>query len=281
MNTMLILTDFSENAFRAMEYAASLTQPLQTSRIILYHAFQSFIFGTELPITNTPDNERLYLECMENLALQQDRLRALIHAGIRIDMKAEDALLADHINDFCAEENVDFIVMGVSGKSGLEKLLLGSTTSLIISTSKVPVLVVPKDTIIGKPLTSIIFTTDLKHHETIPVERLHEILRAFPATVRVLNVEKGAGTEKYVIETKESIASLHEIFEPYHASFDYLNDNNTVDGILAYSNQHQASLIIVIPRKQGGLAVLFHNSISKKLAYDSNIPLLCLPPADK
>ncbi len=275
MKTMLLLTDFSENAFRATEYAAQLVPSLQVSRIILYHAYQGSIIGTDLPVANTTIDQKAYLDAMESLGLQQDRLSALVK-HTRIDIMAEDVSLPAHIGPLCKAEDVDLIVMGVSGRSDLEKLLLGSTTSMMMAESKVPVLIVPKDTMIGKPINSLVFTTDLKDHASIPVHQLYEFLDAFPATVQVLNVDKSSD-EKYTVETKESIASLHRIFEKYKATFDYIKDSNTVEGILSYANHHHASMIIVVPKKLGGLASFFHNSISKKLAYDSNVPLLSLP----
>lgn len=276
MKTMLILTDFSENAFRATEYAAQLVNPLQISRIVLYHAYQSSVIGTDLPVANTANDQQVYLESMESLGLQQDRLSALTKQ-VRIDLMAEDVSLPTHIAGLCKSEEIDIIVMGVSGRSGLEKLLLGSTTSMMIRESTVPVLIVPNSTVIGKPINSMIFTTDLKDHASIPAHQLYEFLDAFPGVkVQVVNVDKTAG-ESYVVETKEAIASLHKIFDQYNAAFDYINEDNTVEGILSYANRHHASIIIVVPKKLGFLASFFHNSISKKLAYDSNIPLLSLP----
>ncbi|WP_142688232.1 universal stress protein [Chitinophaga polysaccharea] len=276
MKTMLILTDFSENAFRATEYAAQLVNPLQISRIVLYHAYQSSVIGTDLPVANTANDQQVYLESMESLGLQQDRLSALTK-NVRIDLMAEDVSLPVHIAGLCKSEEIDIIVMGVSGRSGLEKLLLGSTTSMMIQESTVPVLIVPNNTVIGKPVSSMVFTTDLKDHASIPAHQLYEFLDAFPdVKVQVVNVDKTAG-ESYTVETKESIASLHKIFDKYTAVFDYINEDNTVEGILSYANHHHASIIIVVPKKLGFLASFFHNSISKKLAYDSNIPLLSLP----
>ncbi|HEY8955094.1 universal stress protein [Chitinophaga sp.] len=276
MKTMLILTDFSENAFRATEYAAQLVNPLQISRIVLYHAYQSAVIGTDLPVANTANDQQVYLESMESLGLQQDRLSALAK-HVRIDLMAEDVSLPTHITSLCKSEEIDIVVMGVSGRSGLEKLLLGSTTSMMIQESTVPVLIVPNSTVIGKPINSMVFTTDLKDHASIPAHQLYEFLDAFPdAKVQVVNVDKTSG-ESYAMETRESIASLHKIFDQYNAAFDYINEDNTVEGILSYANHHHASIIIVVPKKLGFLASFFHNSISKKLAYDSNIPLLSLP----
>lgn len=277
MKTMLILTDFSENAFRAAEYAAEIAEPLQIKRILLYHAYQTIIGGTDLPIGNSQSSQEIYIESVSQLAMLQDRVKSMVK-GITVDLLTEDTSLPAYIGELCEAEDVDLIVMGVSGRSGLEKLLLGSTTSMMIEESKVPVLIVPKDTIIGRSIKSFVFTTDLKDHTVIPVHQLYEILDAFPVPVQVLNVEKGSD-EKYSEEARDTIASLHNIFEKCNATFDYITEDNTVEGILSYSNQHHASMIVVVPRKTGFLASFFRGSISKKLAYNSNIPLLSLPPA--
>lgn len=276
MKTMLILTDFSENAFRAAEYAAEIASALGIQRILLYHAYQTGIGGTDLPIGNSQGTQEMYLDSISQLAMVQDRLKSLIK-DIRVDLRTENYSLPTYIDELCKHEEIDIVVMGVSGRSGLEKLLLGNTTSMMIEQSKVPVLIVPQDTHIGRGLKSLVFATDLRDHTVIPVHQLYEVLDAFQVPVQVVNVQKGA-PEKYSEEARNTMASLHNIFEKYEATFDYINDDNTVDGILSYSNQHHASMIVVIPRKTGFLSSLFKSSISKKLAYNSNIPLLSLPP---
>jgi nucleotide-binding universal stress UspA family protein len=276
MKTMLILTDFSENAFRAAEYAAEIASPLTIQRILLYHAYQTIVGGTDLPIGNSQGTEALYLQSMEQLALVQDRVKSMVK-DIQVDMLAEDMSLPAYIAELCKNEEVDIIVMGVSGKSGLEKLLLGSTTSKMIEESKVPVLIVPKDTLIGRGIKSVVFTTDLKDHNVIPVHQLYEFLDAFPVPVKILNVQK-ASNDTYSAEARDTIASLHSIFENRNAGFDYINEEDTVEGILSFANRQHASIIIAVPRKAGFFASFFHNSIAKKLAYDSPIPLLSLTP---
>ena len=279
MKTMLILTDFSENAFRAAEYAAQLAVPLRISRIILFHAYQTVVAGTDLPVTNTSTDQQFYLERMEGLALLQDRLKTMMggKGNAAIDLLAEDISLPAYLNERCKKEGVDIIVMGVSGKSGLEKLLLGSTTSMLIEESKAPVMIVPKDTMIGREIKTIVFTTDLKDPSVIPVHELYEFLDAFPAEVRVVNVAPRTD-EKYSYETESAIAELRAIFEKYNAVFDYIREDNIVDGIHSYAAQHHTSLIIVVPQKHGFFSSFFQKSISKKLAYNSDIPLLTLPP---
>jgi nucleotide-binding universal stress UspA family protein len=65
-------------------------------------------------------------------------------AGVR--MSAETILdvssVADAIISYAEKNNVDLIIIGTKGKTGLKKVLLGSVASGVISHAKCPVLVV-------------------------------------------------------------------------------------------------------------------------------------------
>jgi nucleotide-binding universal stress UspA family protein len=285
MRSMLILTDFSEAAFRAAEYVCALAGALQTDRIVLCHAYQTIVATTDLPVSPVRADPRIYLESMEALGLLHDRLKPMVGQAVKIDLLAIDAILPEMINRQCREQDIDMVVMGVSGKSGLEesgksgleKLLIGSSAARILETSEFPVLIVPGEALVGREIKSIVFTTDLKDLSAIPVDRLSSFLDAFKADVYVVNVETPAEEEKYSPETKEVIAGLHRLLEKYHPSFYYLEGDDTVESILVFAGDHKASLIITIPKKHSLLSAIFHKSISKKLAYNSSIPLLSLP----
>jgi hypothetical protein len=75
------------------------------------------------------------------------------------------------------------IVMGISGKSGLEKLLIGSTTVQMQRTSGFPLLMVPNETLIGNAVSTIVFTTDLKGFSIVQENLLREFLDAFLAVL--------------------------------------------------------------------------------------------------
>jgi nucleotide-binding universal stress UspA family protein len=277
MKSMLILTDFSEAALRAAEYACELVDSLQISRIVLYHAYQTIIPGTDLPSSTTITQQQIYLESMELLGLLHDRIRSLVDPTIKIDLLAEEtALLPDLLNQLSRKEAIDIIVMGVSGKSGLEKLLMGSFTAEVLRSSEFPVLIVPPEAFIGREIKSIVFSTDLKDYSIIPTSLLHKFLDTFPAELHVVNVQPEA-KEKYLSETEESIAKLHTILDKYNPVFHYIQGDDIVADILTFSEEHDASLIIAVPKKHSFLSAVFHKSISKKLAYNSQIPLLCLP----
>ena len=277
MKSMLILSDFSEAAFRAAEYACALTGLLQIDRIVLFHAYQSIVATMDLPLATVKNDGQIYLESMEELGLLHDRLKPLVGQAVKIDLLAVDAVLPEMINQQCREQDIDMIVMGVSGKSGLEKLLMGSTTSRVLETSEFPVLIVPREAPVGREVKTIVFTTDLMDIAAIPVDRLYSFLDAFKAELCVVNVEATAEEGKYSPEKKETIAGLHRLLEKYRSSFYFLEGDDTVESILICAKDHKASLIITVPKKRSFLSAIFHKSISKSLAYNSSIPLLSLP----
>src|SRR5258705_6879147 len=157
MQSILILTDFSDAAFRAAEYGCNLTGLLQINRIVLFHAFQTIAVTTDMPVYPVKTEYEVYRESMEALGLLHDRLKPIVGKDVKIELLAVDAVLPEMINQQCREQNIDMIVMGVSGKSGLEKLLMGSTTARMLQTSEFPILIVPKEAKFGKEIKTIVF----------------------------------------------------------------------------------------------------------------------------
>lgn len=286
MKSMLILTDFSEAAFRAAEYACELAGPLHINRIILFHAYQTLAASADIagtaPISNDPhiyDNDRqAYLASMESLGLLHDRLKPMLEPAVNIDLVAENAGLADLvdlINQRSRNESIDMIVIGVSGKSGLEKFLLGSTTTKVLREGEWPVLIVPPETLLGRTIKTIVFTSDLKEVDSIPTHQLYDFLNALPGKLQIINVERKVA-EKFSPEMENAIAGLHELLEKYDPDFHYITGDDIGQEILAFAEQQHASLIIAVHQKRRFLSHLFHESITKKLAYNSKIPLLSL-----
>ena len=282
MKSMLILTDFSEEAFRAAEYACELAAPLHIERIVLFHAYQPVmaVAGTIPPAVPITSDQELYLESMESLGLLQDRLKPMVKHDVTIDMVAEETTLgdlADVINQRSQKEEIDLIVMGVSNKSGLEKFLTGGTTAKMLKAGEWPVLVVPENALLGRAIKTIVFTTDLKDVDTtIPAHKLYDFLDALPGKLQVINVQKEPA-EKKSPETEKAITDLHKLLDKYDPAFNYVTGDNTVEEILAFAAHQHASLIVAVHQKHGFLSRLFHESTTKKLAYNSSIPLLSLP----
>lgn len=62
--------------------------------------------------------------------------------GVKVEPVLLEGLPADELIRYAEEEGMDIIVMGTLGKTGLDRLLLGSVSGNLVRHSKVPVMVV-------------------------------------------------------------------------------------------------------------------------------------------
>ncbi|MDN5310442.1 MAG: hypothetical protein PWP14_1836 [Methanolobus sp.] len=69
-----------------------------------------------------------------------------LNEGIKVDaLIIKDKKPVDAIIDFATENDIDLIVMGTQGKTGVERVLLGSVAENVVRYAKKPVLVIPSN----------------------------------------------------------------------------------------------------------------------------------------
>ncbi len=270
MQTILVLTDFSDNAFLAAEYAGILSKKWKSSRIILYHAYQT-IGPTEKSADGGETTEH---ESFHTMKVWQESLKEFINPGTAISFIIEDIYLDEGINRLCEQEKVDLVVMGLTGRTGLEKIIIGSNAIRVMENCDHPLLLVPWSTAICYPKT-ILLTTDLKDvKEKMEIPVLDKLLNLLTARLLVLNV---AQKEESPVTLRNEISSLHAALNKYDPETHYISHQDTVEGINTFATDHEVELIITLRQQQTWLAGLFRQSVSKKLAWNSQIPLLILP----
>ncbi len=276
MENLLVLTDFSEVASYAASYACVLARQLSVRRIILYHSCETVISpGGEGAVFIRNEENRQEM-AREKLSVLAASLQKQVPEGVLIRCCTNDNLL-EKINEVIIETGADMIVMGTRGKDRLEEIVAGSHVMRVCEVSDVPVILVPAQ-IPMQPAGGIVFACDLEEiKETLPGEEILQVLNAFQVPLSVVHVgEKGRLTNEEAVETKE----LQILLEAYHPEYHELNNNDTAEGILEFAGHQQNSIILLVARKHGFIAGLFHTNITKQLAFHSPVPLLVLREKD-
>jgi len=278
MQTILVLTDFSNVALRAANYAIHLANQLHSKRIILFNAYQSLEPVANVPVTpELPVIQANPDELYKESTMQLDNLRSLLEPtapDIIIDTMSDDDILEEAVKKLISKEHVDLVVAGLADKSNLEKFLVGSHSIRVMENGDYPLVIVPEDAKIT-PLERVLLAVDfdmLRRGKSLP--RLVEILNNLHVELFVVNV---ASDEGYSDETKEDIKHVHQLLDRYHPSINYIEDSNVVNSINEFADRHDISLIIAIHEKKSLLATIFQKSVSKQLAWQSNVPLLIIP----
>jgi nucleotide-binding universal stress UspA family protein len=63
-------------------------------------------------------------------------------AGVKVEPVFMKGIPADKILEYAEENNIDLIVLGTHGLTGIKKFLIGSVSENVVRHSKIPVMVV-------------------------------------------------------------------------------------------------------------------------------------------
>ena len=141
ISRILVPTDFSAASDSALTYARSLARQFGAS-INLVHVFEDPFTSGAFVGDGTVMMPADLRESLENSAREQLASRHAAHIGT-LPLSSTDLLMgspARRIVEHAEETNVDLIVMGTHGRSGLGHLLLGSVAEKVVRTAKCPVL---------------------------------------------------------------------------------------------------------------------------------------------
>ncbi|MEP6575927.1 MAG: universal stress protein [Nitrososphaerota archaeon] len=136
---VLVAVDGSEYSMNAAEYAISITKEYG-SQLIALHVITSDV--STIASTFSPQMDEIKKNAQEYF----DKIRrrgdeAKWDIPLRTELIASSSVVGGII-DFAEKENIDLIVVGTRGRSGLKKLLLGSVASGIVNYAHCPVMIV-------------------------------------------------------------------------------------------------------------------------------------------
>jgi nucleotide-binding universal stress UspA family protein len=139
---ILVATDGSEIAGRAVSHATELAQKLKAKLLIvtITEPFHILSLGIEQLESTRPEYNRHMAEHAQTVLASAARVAS--DAGVECQMfhrSAEHPHTA--ILHVANDRGCDLIVVGSHGRSALSSLLLGSTTLKILSHGTIPVLV--------------------------------------------------------------------------------------------------------------------------------------------
>ena len=144
---ILLPTDGSEYANKAAKHAIWLARLNGAELIALNVIETSSLVG--LPAEDLivrikemlKEEGRKSLEAISDI-LKESKIEDECQKEVKLTVSTKEGSPSDVIINTVKEEGVDLIVMGTSGKHGLDRFLLGSVTENVVRSAPCPVLVV-------------------------------------------------------------------------------------------------------------------------------------------
>jgi universal stress protein A len=138
VRNILVPTDFTECSHKALSYALSLAKQFG-AEILLLHVVESMPAVAQDALLQS---SILTVALHEESEAQLQRWRRGVMSDIPVKIMTCDGLPWRRTVEVAREMNIDLIVAGTGGHSGLARALLGSTAERIVRHAPCPVLVV-------------------------------------------------------------------------------------------------------------------------------------------
>lgn len=270
MVNILVPTDFSDLSKVAIDYAIKVANKLQ-GNITLLHVVTV--------IQPTRASMRLRLEALEEemMTMAKEDMKALIteFAG---KIKTEKPIAYEIIQGSSFNATVKsvakklrsgLVIMGTRGANGLKKVVLGSNTASVIEISKIPVLAVPEFAEF-KSFKTLVYATDLKHLDD-ELELLIPYVKSFESHMHVF----------HVVTSPKSVAGAEETIKNALAKTGYTKflikvvvSKDIDKAVEDYVKECKSDLLTTFAHEQSFYEKLFERSLTRKLAFQSKLPLL-------
>lgn len=257
MKDVIIPVDFSSTSLNAARYAADMLNNKAGTHVILYNMFKN------------AEEAQTALQYLESLKAEMEQKGV---SDIECITEQGDDLI-DSLGRLAYQKTAELIVMGISEKDEWKQLFFSSNTLKMAEQNICPVMIIPPEAKYSG-IKNIALASDFKDVDVMtPVLAIKTVLELFTANLHIVNVD----SEHYVALTEEYLgerAKLQKLFAEFKPEFYFIGMSDFHDAIEQFSRDRNIDLIVIIPKNHSFINNLFSSSHTKKLAFNSSVPLL-------
>ncbi len=270
MKRILVPTDFSAHAENALKVAAQIAKK-NNCEIFLLHMLEvpSQMNDAITGASGIPE-VMLFLQKAKE-TLENTKTKNFLK-GIEVSTHLKFEKAHDGILTFSKKNNIDLIVMGSHGVSGIEEMLIGSNTERVVRLSEIPVLVIKKDTTEFKT-SHFVFASDFSKEIKKPFKQMIEFASIFDAQLHLVMICTPNSFKPTALSEK-IISEFVADFKIKNYTTSIYNDVNIEKGIINFSNAINADLIGLCTHGRTGLSHFFTGSISEDLVNHTRKPVI-------
>lgn len=273
MKKIIVPIDFSKHSEYALETAATFAKK--------YHAEILALHMLELSNALLSNSQnQLQAETIFYLKLAEQKFQDFLDKPYLKDVNVTPIVkhfkVFSEVSEVAKQHDVDLIIMGSHGVSGLKETFLGSNTEKVVRHANIPVLVVKHNPILTD-FENVVFASDFSEESINPYLRATEIFNMLNVTMHLVYVNLPDNRFKSSTEMESRVANF---LKTAHGNIDlmkqvtYVNDYTIEKGVLNYSNVIGADLIAVATHGRTGLSHFFEGSISEDIANHSTLPVM-------
>ncbi|MDB5247857.1 MAG: UspA protein [Segetibacter sp.] len=295
MKKILVPTDFSFNANKALDFAVQIAKQAK-AEIYLIHAcdFIDTTFKDHLTIKKE-HNKGLLDSANERLALLKSSIEGA--EKVAVTTKIYNGSVTDSILLASEENGADFIVIGTRGETELTERVFGSTTSRLLGKTKVPLMIVsplsewditenpsaetlPNESGKFSP-DAILFATNHFEENKELLNPIVDVAKLFSSTIHVAVFVDTDFAEAYdyvynIGELHNYIKFLEKTYPDVVFKGEFLEGEDFESTIEKYNEKNGVDIIAMITYPKTFWDRLLNKKVTKDMAFHSKIPVIAV-----
>ncbi|RNC87751.1 MAG: universal stress protein [Winogradskyella sp.] len=275
---ILLPTDFSENAWHAINYAVELYKDEVCDFYILnvfsatgniMESLMNLEPGSGLYETKKKNSEEGLNETLQELILNDKSDPKHSFKTISVFNNPIEA-----IKNLVEQKDIEMIVMGTKGETSSSEAAFGSTAIYVMEKVRnCPVMVIPQNADLAMP-KEIVFPTGYKtHYKKRELSYLINIAKKCSATIAVLHVSQNKELSKKQQESREL---LEEIFEDINYEIHNLSYASIETAVSIFIQSRKSGMLAFINKKHEFFGSILTNPMVKNITFHVNVPILTL-----
>ncbi|MDR3695960.1 universal stress protein [Mucilaginibacter sp.] len=282
MKSILVLTDFSKNSENAAELGVKLSAKLSTNLLL----FNTYVTNSAEAYVAEPwvaediywgddDSKDNLNKLAKTLKDEAGELGAAHHQPV-IYCGNGEGKLGVIIPDIIQKHHVEMILMGARAFNPDDDGLFGSDLNSTIQKSSRPVLVVPSK-MDPEQLHKVIFATDFDEADMLAIHylvKLGQLLHFELEIIHITHQDKTTRSKSQKeIELEKQISGLKYPQVSYHE----IKGDDVSKNILRIFKESGAGLLAMVHHQHSFIMRLLHDSTTKKILDNQEVPLMIFP----
>ena len=270
MKKLLVPTDFSDQAENALKVAAQIAKK-HDCEIYLLHILEMPLQEVDPMGTHSSLPEAMFFMKLAHKKFKELKNKEYLN-GIKVHESVDFHEIFKGIFQLCKKQDIDLVIMGSNGASGLREMLIGSNTEKVVRTSATPVLVVKKEHEIFN-IANFVFASDFKDESKATFKKAMEFANKLGAKMHLLMVNT---PNKFITsaEANQRMRNFLESFKTSNHTLNIYNDMSIEKGIMHFSESIGADLIGMSTHGRQGISHFFNGSISEDLVNHAKRPVI-------
>ena len=252
---LLIASDGSEFSINAIREAINLAKICSSKLIAVSVIKTNLEFESILPQVVEKDEQKAikHLESVKAQAKKEG-----VDCTTIVTLSEEPY---QDIVDHASKNNVDMIIMGTHGKTGMKRLMMGSVTAKVIGHAPCNILVFPPNAKVE--CKNVLIATDGSKYSEAAASEALGIAKRCGSSLTVISV---ASSDAEITSAKDNVKKVSEAAEKEGVKTTSLvTKGKSYEAIIETSKQKKADLIIVGSHGRTGLDRLLMGSVTERV----------------